>query len=60
MYTAKNEGIMPCDEVRKILVEREDSISKNWRGVLKNLGIKSTDQVGFDMFMKIYKAFRLA
>lgn len=50
---------MSCDKIRKILVEREESISPNWFKVLKTLNVESNESVDVETFMKIYKMFRL-
>ncbi|CAI2385714.1 unnamed protein product [Moneuplotes crassus] len=52
------QGIMKCDDIRRMLIEREDSISSDWNGVCKKLNIKNNDLIGFEMFMKVFKEFR--
>ncbi|CAI2386550.1 unnamed protein product [Moneuplotes crassus] len=52
------EGKMKCDDVRRMLIEREDSINPDWNDVLKKFSIKNTDQIGYDMFIKVFKEFR--
>lgn len=51
---------MKAEDVKRMLVEREDSINPTWNKILSKFGIKNSDLIGGEMFMKVYKEFRMS